>query len=174
MDQENHDKPELADRPSRSEKRREALGVLELAGQLVDLPPKRLQGIDLPDALREEIGNVRRVTAHGARKRQLAYLAKLLRRLPEEELAPARAALGEDRQHQLRETAARQRVEVLAERLVAEGDSALAELIENHPDANRQNLRTLVRNARRARQSGKPGHAMRDLIRALAAMELEN
>ena len=60
------------ERPSRSQQRREALATLELAEQLVALPPSRLARIDLPDDVREEIATTRRITAHVARKRQLA------------------------------------------------------------------------------------------------------
>jgi ribosome-associated protein len=76
------DADHLADdeQPSRSARRREALDVLALAKQLVELPPSRVAKLRLPDEVAEEIGNVRRITSHIARKRQLSYLAKLMRR----------------------------------------------------------------------------------------------
>ena len=92
--------------PTRTQQRRDALAVLALAGQLVELPPSRLARLELPEDVRAEIANVRRITSHIARKRQLAFLAKLMRRYEAEAFDPVRAALGENRERQRQETAA--------------------------------------------------------------------
>lgn len=171
MDENADKQPGPEERPSRSQQRRDALAVLELATRLAALPAGRLQALDLPVAVADELERVRKITAHGARKRQLAYLAKMLRKGGEETLDAVHAACGDNRGSRLREQAAGLRIEALGERLLSAGDAALAEVIEAHPAADRQTLRNLVRNARRQRQSGKAGHAMRDLLRALRALE---
>src|SRR3546814_5389599 len=51
--------------------------------------------------------------------------------------------------------------------LLEEGDAALAELIEAHPSADRQQLRQLVRNTLDERKRNKPPHAFRELFRLL-------
>lgn len=152
--------------PSRSQQRREALDVLELAGQLVELPPTRLAKLELPDNVREEIANVRRITSHGARKRQLAFLAKLMRRHEDDAFAAVRAALGENRERQRQETAAMHRLEALRERLMGEdGDAVLADLIAQHPDVDRQHVRALIRQARLEQATpNKPPRAYRELF----------
>lgn len=157
--------------PSRSQKRRDALAVLALAEQLVALPPARLARLELPDDVRAEIANTRRIGAHIARKRQLAYLAKLMRRHGEDAFAAVHTALGEDREGQRRETAAMHRLEDLRERLLEDGDAALADVIERHPQVDRQHLRSLVRQARSERERGKPPHAFRELFRLLRELE---
>jgi len=91
--------------PSRSEKRRNALDILKLAGQLVELPPSRIPKLNLPEDIVDEIGRTRKVTSHIARKRQLAFLAKQMRRHGDEAFVDARAALGEDRDRQRQEAA---------------------------------------------------------------------
>jgi len=163
------DADHLADdeQPSRSARRREALDVLALAKQLVELPPSRIAKLELPDEVRDEITNVRKITSHIARKRQLSYLAKLMRRHDEEVFAPARAALANERAAGAREAAAAHQLEALRERLLAEGDAALSELIAEHPDLDRQHLRTLIRQARLEREGNKPLHAYRELFRVL-------
>jgi|SRR5690348_6312306 len=163
------DADHLADdeQPSRSARRREALDVLALAKQLVELPPSRIARLELPDDVSGEIGNVRKISSHIARKRQLAYLAKLMRRHDEEVFAPARAALANERAAGAREAAAAHQLEALRERLLAEGDAALSELIAEHPDLDRQHLRTLIRQARLEREGNKPLHAYRELFRVL-------
>ena len=163
------DADHLADdeQPSRSARRREALDVLALAKQLIELPPSRIAKLELPDEVRDEITNVRKITSHIARKRQLSYLAKLMRRHDEEVFAPARAALANERAASAREAAAAHQLEALRERLLAEGDAALSELIAEHPDLDRQHLRTLIRQARLEREGNKPLHAYRELFRVL-------
>jgi len=144
--------------------------MLALAKQLVELPPSRVAQLELPDDVREEIGSVRRITSHIARKRQLAHLAKLMRAQDHGALAPARAALANDRQAGARAAATTHRLEALRERLLAEGDAALSELIAAHPDLDRQRLRALMRQARSERESNKPLHAYRELLRVLKSL----
>jgi ribosome-associated protein len=153
--------------PSRSQQRRDALAVLALAEQLVAQPPAKLARVELPEDVRAEIANVRRISAHGARKRQMAYLAKLMRRHDDEAFAAARAALGEDRERQHRDNATLHRLESLRQSLLDDGDEALSALIAQHPDADRQRLRALIRQARSERDAGKPPTASRELFRLL-------
>ncbi|RAP57444.1 MULTISPECIES: ribosome biogenesis factor YjgA [Oleiagrimonas] len=153
--------------PSRSQRRRDALAVLALAEQLVALTPNRLGQIELPDDVRAEIAHVRGIRAHGARKRQMAYLAKLMRRHDEDAFAAAQAALGENHERRRQEHAALQRLETLRERLLDQGDDALGELIAQYPQIDRQHLRSLIRQARIERDANKPPRAYRDLFRAL-------
>ncbi|HET6588102.1 MAG TPA: ribosome biogenesis factor YjgA, partial [Oleiagrimonas sp.] len=83
----------------------------------------------------------------------------------------ARAILGEDREHQHREAAVLHRLEALRERLLNDtDDTALSQLIAQHPDIDRQHLRSLVRRARVERDSGRKPHAVRELFRLLKAL----
>lgn len=159
------------ERPSRTARRREALAVLDLAEELAALPPSRIAKIDLPDEVREEIANVRKITSHIARKRQLAHLAKLMRRHDDGVFDAARAELVHDRERGAREATSLHRLEALRERLLAEGDDALSELIAAHPDVDRQHLRALIRQARSEREANKPLHAFRELFRLLRELE---
>ena len=77
------------------------------------------------------------------------------------------AALAEDRDSAHRAAAALHHVERWRERLLEEGDEALAEFIAAHPHADRQQLRQLVRNALAERKAGKPPHAYRELFRVM-------
>jgi ribosome-associated protein len=157
------------DEVSRSQKRREALDVLKLAHALVELSDAQLARVPLSDELRDEVVGARAVTQQIARKRQTQFLAKQLRRR-EDELEPIRAALEHDRDHSRRETANLHRVETWRERLIAEGDDALTELLQHFPQSDRQHLRQLARQARAERDANKPPHAQRELFRTLREM----
>jgi ribosome-associated protein len=155
-----------ADEPSRSQRRREALAVFDLAEQLVRLSDAQLAALPMSDELRALVADTRRITAPIARKRQLQYLAKQMRRR-EDELPPIRAALDHDRQLARKDTAALHRIEHWRDRLVAEGDGALNALLEERPDADRHQLRQLLRRAQAERDAGKPPAAARELFREL-------
>jgi ribosome-associated protein len=162
------------DEVSRSQKRREALDVLKLAHALVDLSDAQLARVPLSDELRDEVVRARAITQQIARKRQTQFLAKHLRRR-EDELEPIRAMLehGRDRAH--RETATLHRIEQWRDRLIAEGDDALTELLQLFPQMDRQqpdrqHLRQLARLARSERDANNPPHAQRELFRTLREM----
>lgn len=170
-----HERPSQDDEedygPSRSERRRNALDILKLAQQLVELPPSRIPKLNLPEDIIDEIGRTRKVTSHIARKRQMAFLAKQMRRHGDEAFVDARAALGEDRDRQRQEAAHMHRLEAARERIMEGGDTALGELFDRHPELDRQHLRSLVRQARAEREANKPLHAFREIYRILKDLE---
>ncbi len=153
--------------PSRSQQRREALEIFELAEALAILSDAQLARVPLADDVREEVARTRAITSHIARKRATQFLAKQLRRLDEAEIEPIRAALDHDRAKAHHDAAALHRLEAWRNRLIEEGDAALDELLALHPAADRQQLRQLARNARAERDRDKPLHAYRELFRVL-------
>jgi len=153
--------------PSRGDLRREALGVLELAHRLVDQPAARLAQLPLSDDLLALAVAAQRITAQIARKRAVGFLAKKLRREEDETLAAIRAAMEHDKADSRRENAALHRLEALRDQLVADGDAALNDLLVEYPQADRQQLRQLARNAREEKLHNKPPHAYRELFREL-------
>lgn len=156
--------------PSRSRQRRDALEVLALGERLAALSDAQLARLPVPEALLPHVREARAITAHGARKRQLAFLAKQLRREDEEILDAIRDALDETGEPARREAAALHRTEAWRDRLLDDGDAALSELLDAHPGADRQRLRQLVRSALDERRRGRPPHAFRELFRELRAL----
>ncbi|MBL8298646.1 MAG: DUF615 domain-containing protein [Rhodanobacteraceae bacterium] len=157
------------DAVSRSQRRRDALAVFELAERLVALTDAQLSQLALDEDLLGEVEKARRITQQIARKRQIQYLAKIMRR-HEDELPALRAQLDHDRQLARRETAELHRIEEWRERLIDEGDDALGELLQQFPSANRQHLRQLARQARSERHDNRPPHAFRELFRELRTL----
>jgi ribosome-associated protein len=159
--------------PSRSQQRREALDVLVLGQQLVALSAAQLAKLPIPEDLLPHIEDTQRITSHVARKRQLAFLAKQMRRVDEEALDAIRDALDAGGEAARRETAELHRVEAWRERLLADGDAALAELLAEYPAADRQRLRQLVRNTGDEKAKNKPPHSYRELFRELRGVLME-
>lgn len=153
--------------PSRSEQRRAALDVLALGEKLAALTPVQLAKLPVPESLLPHIADTRRITQHVARKRQVAFLAKQMRREDDATLDAIRDALDAGGESAQREVAAMHRAEAWRERLLAEGDSALSELLDAHPEADRQRLRQLLRNVGEERARNKPPQAFRELFREI-------
>ena len=157
---------------SRSQNRREALEVLALSERLVALTEAQLGKLPVPEGLLPHIRESRRITSHIAHKRQLAFLAKQMRREDDQTLEKIRDALDAGGDASRREVAAMHRVEAWRDRLLADGDAALAELLDTHPAADGQLLRQLVRNTLEERKRNKPPRAFRELFRELRELML--
>ena len=157
---------------SRKQKRGEALEVLALGEKLVSLTPAQLARLPIPEDLLPHIAECKRITAHIAHKRQLAFLAKHMRREEDETLEAIRDALDANSETSRREVAMMHRVEDWRERLLDDGDKALAALLDEYPQAARQQLRTLVRNAQAEKAKNKPPRAYREIYQVLRGLML--
>jgi ribosome-associated protein len=153
--------------PSRSEQRRAALDVLELGAKLAALSDAQLAKLPIPENLMPHIVETRRITSHIAHKRQLQFLAKQMRREDEETLDTIRDALDEKGEAARKEVAQMHRVEAWRDRLLDDGDDALAAFIDEFPSADRQHLRQLVRNAGEEKKRNKPPRAYREIFQVV-------
>lgn len=150
-------------RPSYRERRQESDALAELARVLVDLTPSRLADVPLPTEVRTEIETCRGFRK-GPRIRQLRRISQMLRRLDMEKVQEATA----DAAHKRRRRTERERIyEHWRERLISEGDEALAELVEQQPSIDRQRLRQLLRQAGRDPEGTKAKRARRDVLRVV-------
>ena len=153
---------------SKSQRRREALDIRALAAQLIGLGDSRLARVPLDEQLRAEIDRARAIRSHGARKRQLQYVAKLLRRADPQPLFDALDSF-ENEARQL--NARHHRSEAWRDHLLEAGDTAVGELMEQRRDADGQAIRALLRNARREADRNKPPAAARALFRLLRELD---
>jgi len=154
--------------PSKSQRRRDALEVRALAARLIALPPAQLAQVPLDDQLRAEIEQARRIRAHSAHKRQLQFVAKLMRRSDPAAIVEALDAFDLDAR-QL--TARHHRSEAWRDHLLETGDEGIGTLLGSRRDADAQSLRQLVRNARREADQGKPPASARALFRQLRDLD---
>ena len=138
--------PDDADaRPSKSALKRQSHDLQALGLEVAELPEQRLAATPMPDGLREAILEYRRTKSHEGRRRQLQYVGKLMRSADEAVLreAVAAARLGSARETLALHEAERWRAELIAD------DAALTRWMQQHPDSDAQQLRSLVRAARR-------------------------
>lgn len=69
------------DYKSRTQKKMEDRALQRLAEQLVALPSGRLEDMKLPDELLVAVEFARKISKHGARRRQIKYIGALLRHI---------------------------------------------------------------------------------------------
>jgi ribosome-associated protein len=152
---------------SKSQRKRDANVLLDLAKQLISMPETRLKRLPMDQDLRDEVDFARSIRPHGARKRQLMTVGKMLRKRDTEALLDEVNNIdGKNRQ----QTARHHHVEAWRDKLIAGGDVDLSELLEKNQGANVQILRQLIRNAKKEAQLDKPPAAARKLFKVLREM----
>jgi ribosome-associated protein len=152
---------------SKTRRKQEMHELQALGAALVELPETQLEAMELGAELRQAVLAARRITSHEARRRQMQYIGRLMRDV---DPAPIRARLEALEGSSAEATARHRRLEQLRERLLAD-DQALTDYVAAHPGADAQELRTLIRNARREQKEGRPPRAFRELFRTLKSLD---
>jgi ribosome-associated protein len=155
---------------SKSQRKREAHELLDLAKKLISMPEARLKGLPLDAELRDEVDFARSIRSHGARKRQLMTVGKLLRK---RDTSPLLDAVNNIDKKNRQVNARFHHIEAWRDQLIEGGDQQLSEFLEHKPDTNVQTLRQLIRNAKKEAQLGKPPSAARKLFRLLRETDAE-
>jgi len=149
---------------SRTQRKNEDTALKMLGQELVDLSPEQLQHMDISDEILDAIRFARKITRHGARRRQIQRIRTLLRDADLESIQTSLETLkrGDDQR-----ALAFKEIENWRDEL-KEGNLALIEeILRICPDAERQRLTQLVRNANKEYLSGKGVKSSRILFRYL-------
>lgn len=154
------------EKPSKT-RRKQAVHELQALGEeLVELNENQLATVNLPESLLDAVMHARSITKHEARRRQMQYIGKLMRKV---DAAPIRARLNAWKTQTRTHTAQFKRLEAWRERLLAE-EGALAELLREYPQADEHELHRLIRDARGERLRNHPPKSYRALFQALRAL----
>ncbi|WP_375751498.1 ribosome biogenesis factor YjgA [Vibrio sp. HN007] len=154
---------------SKTEMKNDMEDLQKLGEELVDIRPAALEKFPLPDDLREAIADAQRFK-NEAKRRQLQYIGKLMRNIDPE---PIQSALDKFRNKHSQATAELHKLEQLRDKLIAEGDSVINEILEIYPSADRQRLRQLYLQANREKKANKPPKAFREIFQLLKELNDE-
>lgn len=134
--------------------------LLTLRGDLMTRLREQHEGID--DKLIDALQEAKRITNFEGKRRQMQFIGKLMRKLDEDTVAAIEAALEEQRKPSARETLALHQAEQWRDRLIAD-DGALTDWMQTAPETDVQQLRALIRQARKDAQgvAERPGEAQR-------------
>ena len=158
----------IPESPIKSQLKREMLELQDLGVELVKLPPAQLTTLELPEKLLDAVELARRISSHGAQKRQRQYIGGLLAKL--DDVQPIRDLLERLKGADKVSKARFHENERWRARLISEGDAALTEFLGRHPEVDSQHLRRLVRDAAAEAANGKPPRHARELFRYLQSL----
>ena len=167
--------PHYAVRPNKSAQKRDSAALELLGEELIALPKDRLNALELPAELLEAVKLAQSIAGHHSGfRRQRKFIAKLLREM---DAAPIRERLERHSHQSAKATHHLHVIERWRDRLLKGGDHDLNDLMAEYPDADRQKLRQLIRDARKEHQTEAPPRSARLLfkyLRELLADETEN
>lgn len=151
---------------SKSEIKRQMTALQKLGEELIALPKSKLNKLDLPETLRDAIDAAKRITAHGGLSRQKQYIGRLMRIIDAQPIADQ---LEQWRNNKSDGNVVFHQMENWRTRLI-EDDTAITLFIADYPNADVQQLRTLIRNARKEanlQQAPKSSRALFKLLRSI-------
>ena len=154
------------DRPSKSQLKRDMTALQKLGAELVAEARDRVKRVPMPEDVREAILDCQMIKDHEGRRRQLQYVGKKMRTLNEEEIAAIQRTLDSWRGLSKADTNAMHALERKRDKLLTE-EKALTELLAQNPELDAQQLRALIRNARKEQAENKPPKAYRELFQIL-------
>lgn len=151
--------------PSKSQRKRDMHALQDLGRQLLEANARTLEECQLPEQLLDALAEYHQLpNAHGARKRQLQFIGRLMRDI---DVAHIRDVLDRTGQHAAHEQRRFHDLERKRDALVAGDDQVMEQIIAETPEIDIQHFRQLVRQSRKEQAAGKPPATARKLFRYL-------
>jgi len=152
---------------SKSQRKRDATAAQDLGKNILSLSQDAQNSIALPESLEKALNDARRIKKNSALKRQLQYIGKLMRAI---DLEPIQAQYLKLTNHYDQDVKKFHHLEKWRDRLLAEGDKALEDLLNENPNADRQHLRQLVRQSAKESKMNKPPKSAREIFKYLKTL----
>ncbi|MFI2812649.1 MULTISPECIES: ribosome biogenesis factor YjgA [Microbulbifer] len=149
---------------SKTRVKQEMHELQDLGRQLTEMGKAQLAEVPLDEDIREAIATLHRIKSNEARRRQMQYIGKLMRGADREAIEEALARFHERDQLHVRFD---RMAEDWRKRLLDDGKQAQSDFFDQHPHADHQHLRQLVRDSLRERDKQKPPTQQRKLFRYL-------
>lgn len=154
-------------RRSKTKAKEEVEALQDLGKRLVGVGNDRLKKLDIPESLRDAVLEAKRITSHGALRRQMQYIGKLMRDVDTD---PIQEMLDELDGISNKANARFHALEKLRDRVI-EDEAVITTLKNDHPDLDVSALRTLRRNAIKEQTEQKPPKAYRAIFQLLKNLE---
>jgi len=155
---------------SRAETKREIAIFQELGTKLVALSKSQILKLDLDELLFDNVMKTKTIKINTeAYRRQLQFIGKIMRNVDIEALqVDIKNVLNQNSN----ESAKLNVAEKLKEQLLSEGDSAVQDLLEKHPQLERQKLRQLIRQSKKELDK-KPDEASKSSVELVKYLRSE-
>ncbi|MEI8208212.1 MAG: DUF615 domain-containing protein [Methylococcales bacterium] len=162
-----NDKGEIvyyAVRPNKTQLKKDLAVLFALSEEISNLSAPQVKNLELPENIHKAVMEVSGMPHKGARKRLLKYITGQLNKIDVEPILENLARMKNKSVHSVRE---HHIVERWRDRLIKGGNEALTEFLNEQPDADRQQLRQLLRNIQKEAEASKPPKSFRLLYRYL-------
>src|SRR5574343_584652 len=154
-------------RRSKTKAKEEVDALQALGARLVEVGTDRLKKLDIPESLRDAILEAKRITSHGALRRQMQYIGKLMRQV---DTAPIQEMLDEIDGVSNKLNARFHALEKLRDKVLAD-EAIITTLKNDYPEMDVSALRTLRRNALKEQAALKPPKSYRAIFQFLKALD---
>ena len=151
-------------RPNKTQIKKDMAVLFALSEEMSELSATQLKTLELPENIHKAVVEVSGMPHKGARKRLLKFITGQLHKIDVEPILEKLARMKNKSAHAVRE---HHIVERWRDKLIAGGNDALTELLNEQPHADRQQLRQLLRNAQKEAEAAKPPKSSRLLYRYL-------
>jgi ribosome-associated protein len=151
-------------RPNKTQIKKDMAILFALGEEISELSETQIKTLELPENIHKSVVQVAGMPHKGARKRLLKYIAGQLHKIDVTPMQDKLARMKNKSAHAVRE---HHIVERWRDRLIAEGNEALTELLDEQPHADRQQLRQLMRNAQKEAEAATAPKSSRLLYRYL-------
>ncbi|MGY2290490.1 ribosome biogenesis factor YjgA [Pseudomonas sp. SDO528_S397] len=153
---------------SKSQVKRELHALVDLGERLTTLKPALREKLPLTDALRRALDDAPKHVANIARKRHLQFIGKLMRDQDTDAILSLLDQLdASTRQYNERF----HNLERWRDRLIAGDDAVLEKFVMDYPDADRQQLRSLIRQAQHETAQNKPPASTRKIFKYIRELD---
>lgn len=141
------------EQPSKTRLKREATELQELGRRLTSCSPQLLGKLPLTEVLIAAIAEFNRLpNSHGARRRQLQFIGKLMREIDYDAVVTAMEDLEAGHLKKQKKPPV---AKVLCERILELGDAEVNSAVEKYPQLERQTIRQLYLEYQRADEAGR-------------------
>jgi ribosome-associated protein len=159
---------DFSEEKSKSQVKRDLQALVDLGERLTTLKPDLVARLPLTDALRRALADAPKHTANIARKRHIHFIGKLMRDQDVESILvlidqlDASTRQYNERFHNL---------ERWRDRLITGTDAVLETFVDDYPEADRQHLRQLIRQAQHEAAQNKPPAATRKIFKYIRELD---
>ncbi|NIE74599.1 ribosome-associated protein [Pantoea sp. Ap-967] len=153
---------------SKTQIKRELHALVELGERLTTVKADTLARLPLTDELRKALADASKHTAHGARKRHMSFVGKLMR---DQDLDAIHAVLEQIDSSSRQYNERFHNLERWRDRLIDGNDEDLERFVNDYPDTDRQQLRSLIRHAQHEKARNKPPAAARKVFKYIRDLD---
>ena len=153
---------------SKSMLKKEMLNLQKIGSGLVNLSPKKLSRIEIPDDLNEAIMLAKKIKSREGKRRQIQHIGKIMRSADINKILMGLKIFD---QESVAYRSQKITIEKWIKRLTLEGDKAIDDILIALPKIDRKHLRQLIRQAKKVVSEEKSKSANEKIFSYLIEFE---